>query len=75
MALGNAAKAEWRLIVWCRACGHQVEPDAAQLADRHDADTPVVDLARAAGLLAMRRPGHARVLPSGKKSGSARAAL
>jgi len=22
----NAAKAELRLIVWCRSCGHQVEP-------------------------------------------------
>jgi hypothetical protein len=43
MAFGNAAKAEWRLIVWCRASGHQVEPDAAQLADRHDPDTPVLD--------------------------------
>jgi hypothetical protein len=26
MTLGNAAKAELRLIVWCRDCGDQVEP-------------------------------------------------
>jgi hypothetical protein len=30
MTLGNAAKAELRLIVWCRRCGHQVDPDLAQ---------------------------------------------
>jgi hypothetical protein len=27
MTLGNAAAAKVRLIVWCKACGHQVEPD------------------------------------------------
>jgi hypothetical protein len=42
MPLGNAAKAERRLIVWCRACGHQVEPDPGQLAERHGADTVVL---------------------------------
>ena len=26
MTLGNAANAKVRLIVWCKACGHQVEP-------------------------------------------------
>jgi ubiquinone/menaquinone biosynthesis C-methylase UbiE len=30
MALGNAAAARVRLIVWCKACGHQVEPDPAK---------------------------------------------
>ena len=35
MTLGNAAKAELRLIVWCRACGHQVEPDPAELPRHH----------------------------------------
>jgi hypothetical protein len=29
MTLGNAAKAELRLIVWCRSCKHQVERDEA----------------------------------------------
>jgi hypothetical protein len=27
MTLGNAAAARVRLIVWCKACSHQVEPD------------------------------------------------
>src|SRR5271157_3282823 len=35
---------------------HQVEPDLAQLVERHGADTPA-RLARAAGLLQMWRPG------------------
>ena len=26
MTLGNAAAAPVRLIVWCKACQHQVEP-------------------------------------------------
>jgi hypothetical protein len=29
MTLGNAAAARVRLIVWCKACNHRVEPDAA----------------------------------------------
>jgi hypothetical protein len=35
MTLGNAATARVRLIVWCRACGHRVEPDAAEMAERY----------------------------------------
>jgi hypothetical protein len=31
MTLGNAATGLVRLIVWCKACGHQVEPAAASL--------------------------------------------
>jgi hypothetical protein len=27
MTLGNAATAQARLIVWCKACGHRGEPD------------------------------------------------
>ena len=38
MTLGNAAKAELLLIVWCRDCGPQIEPDPAQLAERYGAD-------------------------------------
>jgi hypothetical protein len=30
-----------RLIVCCRECQHQVEPDPAELAQRYSADTPV----------------------------------
>jgi hypothetical protein len=31
------------LIVWCKACGHQLEPDPAEMATRYGADTPVLD--------------------------------
>jgi hypothetical protein len=43
MTLGNAAAACVGLIVWCKACGHQVEPDAAEMADRYGAETTVPD--------------------------------
>jgi hypothetical protein len=32
VTLGNAAASRVRLIVWCKACGHQVEPDPAEMA-------------------------------------------
>jgi hypothetical protein len=41
MTVGNAAAARVRLIVWCKACSHQVEPDPAELARRHGAETTV----------------------------------
>jgi hypothetical protein len=43
MTLGNAAAARVRLIVWCKACGHQVEPDPAEMAQRYGVDVPVRD--------------------------------
>ena len=43
MTLGNAANAKVRLIVWCKACGHQVEPDAADMARQYGAGTSVLD--------------------------------
>jgi hypothetical protein len=43
MTLGGVAKAGLRLIVWCRGCQHQVEPDPAQLAERYGAETRVLD--------------------------------
>jgi hypothetical protein len=43
MTLGNAAAAHVRLIVWCRECRHQVEPDPAEMAARYGAGTPVPD--------------------------------
>jgi hypothetical protein len=52
MTLGNAAAARVRLIVWCKACRHQVEPDPAEqitsamfteMAARYGAETPVAD--------------------------------
>jgi hypothetical protein len=32
-----------RLIVWCKACGHQVEPDPAEMVARYGAETPVLN--------------------------------
>jgi hypothetical protein len=43
MTLGAAAAAQVRLIVWCKACQHQVEPDPAQMAARYGAGTSVLD--------------------------------
>ena len=40
---GAAAVAQVRLIVWCKACQHQVEPDPAEMAARYGADTSVLD--------------------------------
>jgi hypothetical protein len=65
MTLGNAAAAHVRLIVWCEACQHQVEPEPAEqitsaifteMAVRYGAETPRSRLARAAGLFPLRQP-------------------
>ena len=45
MTLGSAAAAGVRLIVWCRECTHQGEPDPAEMAARYGADTSVPDWA------------------------------
>ena len=36
--LGSSARAGVRLIVWCRDCRHQVEPDPAEQAVRYGAE-------------------------------------
>jgi hypothetical protein len=43
MTLGVAATAGVRLVVWCKECRHQVEPDPAEMATRYGAETPVLD--------------------------------
>lgn len=43
MTLGNAASAQVRLIVWCRDCSHQIEPDPSEQAQRYGADIAVLD--------------------------------
>ena len=43
MTLGGAAAARVRLIVWCRDCSHQVEPDPADLARKYGDATSVLD--------------------------------
>jgi hypothetical protein len=42
MTLGAAATAHIRLVVWCKECRHQAEPDPATMAARYSADTPVL---------------------------------
>jgi hypothetical protein len=41
--LGSTAAAQVSVIVWCRECQHQVEPDPAEHAARWGADLAVVD--------------------------------
>jgi hypothetical protein len=43
MTLGSAAAAGVRLIIWCKACQHQVEPDPAETAARYGPETTVLD--------------------------------
>jgi hypothetical protein len=43
MTLGAAAAHAVRLIVWCRDCRHQVEPDPAEHAARYGTDLPVLE--------------------------------
>ena len=43
MTVGGAAKAGVRLVVWCRNCHHQVEPDPAEMGERYVADMPMPD--------------------------------
>ena len=43
MTLGNAAAAHVRLIVWCKTCGHRIEPEAAEMAKRYGPETTVID--------------------------------
>ena len=33
--LGSTAAAGVRIIVWCKACGHSTEPDAATMVERY----------------------------------------
>ena len=42
MTLGVAAAAGVRLIVWCKECQHQVEPDPAEMVARFGAETSVL---------------------------------
>jgi hypothetical protein len=43
MTLGGAAAAGVRVIIWCKACRHQVEPDPAKLAERYVAGVAVLN--------------------------------
>jgi hypothetical protein len=41
--LGSSAVAGVRLIVWCRDCSHQVEPDPVEQAERYGAEMTLPD--------------------------------
>jgi hypothetical protein len=43
MTLGGAAAAGVRIIVWCKACQRQIEPDPAELAERYGVGVAVLD--------------------------------
>ena len=44
--LGSTAAGPLRLIVWCKDCRHQVEPNPAEMAERYGAETTVLDWAK-----------------------------
>ena len=41
--LGTSLAAHLTLIVWCKACRHQVEPDVAEQVKRYGAELPLPD--------------------------------
>ena len=43
---GQAAANHVRIIVWCKACQHQVEPDPTEMASRYSAEMSVLDCER-----------------------------
>jgi len=45
MTLGQALAAKVRLIVWCKECGHRVEPDVVEQVARYGGHTTVIDWA------------------------------
>jgi len=62
MTLGKAAAADVRLIVWCKDCDRQVEPDPAEMVARYGEGHVSARLARSACLLRVRwsASGHGR---------------
>jgi len=49
MTLGGAGTAGVRIIVWCKSCSHQTEPDPTAMAAPYGAETPGGRAERAAG--------------------------
>jgi hypothetical protein len=45
LTLGQALAARVRLIVWCKACQHKIEPDIAAQVERYGEATTVIDWA------------------------------
>jgi rubredoxin len=46
LTLGQAIARKMRLIVWCKTCLHRFEPDMAELAQQHSAETTALTWAR-----------------------------
>jgi len=46
LTLGQALASRVRLIVWCKACQHRIEPDVAAQVERCGAGMTVIDWAR-----------------------------
>lgn len=44
--LGSSAAAGVGIIAWCAACGHQTEPDPAEMAARYGAATTLAEWQR-----------------------------
>jgi hypothetical protein len=45
LMMGQALEARVRLIVWCRSCGRQAEPDVSRLAELYGQGVAVIDWA------------------------------
>ena len=43
MTLAGAGTAGVRIIVWCKSCSHQTEPDPSAMAARYGAETRVLE--------------------------------
>ena len=54
--LGSTLAAHLCLIVWCKACRHQVEPDVAEQVERYGAGLTLPDWAARLVLFQVRRP-------------------
>lgn len=55
LTLGQARAAQAWLIVWCKSCGHRVEPDIGAQMSCYGASVTVVDCAARLRLLCLRR--------------------
>jgi hypothetical protein len=62
MTLGGVAKAGVRIIAWCKACQHEVEPDPAELFPSLSESTPALK----ANYALTTTPGTARRIFSGQ---------
>jgi len=67
MMPGNAAATRVSLIVRCRDCGHQVEPDPAEMAARYGAETAAV-LVQSAADAARIKGARSRLATTGGKT-------